>query len=43
MKIPLEVRLEKALMDANQWGLQEVNLEWNPKKLEKLIKEVLQK
>ena len=43
MKIPIEVRLEKALMEANQFGLQEVNLEFNPKKLDKLIKEVLLK
>ena len=40
MKIPFKVRLEKALMEANQWGLQEVNLEFNPKKLEKLMKDV---
>jgi hypothetical protein len=40
VKIPFRVRLEKALMDANQWGLQEVNLEFNPKKLEKLMKDV---
>ena len=43
MKIPLKVRLEKALIQANQYGLMEVNLEYNPKKLEKLIKEVLKK
>jgi hypothetical protein len=43
MKIPIEVRLEKALMQANEFGLEEVNLEFNPKKLKKLIKEVLGK
>ena len=41
MKVPLKVRLEMALMQANKLGLEEVNLEYNPKKLEELIKEVL--
>jgi hypothetical protein len=43
MKIPIEIRLEKALIQANQYGLNEVNLEWNQAKLGKLIKEVLLK
>jgi hypothetical protein len=41
LKIPLKIRLEKALMQANQYGLEEVNLEFNPKKLEELIKSVV--
>jgi hypothetical protein len=39
MKIPFKVKLEKALMEANHYGLQEVNLEFNPKKLKKLMGE----
>lgn len=38
MKIPFKVKLEKSLMEANQYGLQEVNLEFNPKKLKKLMR-----
>jgi len=37
MKIPFRVKLEMALIEANKLGLNEVNLEFNPKKLEKLI------
>ena len=37
MIVPLKVKLEMALMEANKLGLNEVNLEYNPKKLEKLI------
>jgi len=33
--------LEMALMQANKYGLEEVNLEYNPKKLEELIKRCL--
>jgi hypothetical protein len=40
IKIPFRVRLEKALMEANKLGLNEVNLEFNPKKLENLMKGV---
>jgi hypothetical protein len=40
MKVPFRVRLEMALLNANQFGLNEVNLEFNPKKLERLINEV---
>jgi hypothetical protein len=40
MKVPFRVRLEMALLKANQFGLNEVNLEFNPKKLERLINEV---
>jgi len=36
-------KLEMALMQANKYGLEEVNLEYNPKKLEELIKEVFEK
>ena len=42
MKVPLKVKLEMALMQANKYGLEEVNLEYNPKKLDELIKEVLE-
>ena len=40
MKVPFRIRLEMALIEANKLGLNEVNLKFNPKKLEKLIKEV---
>jgi len=42
MKIPLKVKLERALLQANKLGLQEVNLEYNPKRLEELIRKVLE-
>ena len=41
MKVPLKVKLERALLQANKLGLQEVNLEYNPKRLEELIKELV--
>ncbi len=40
-KVPLKVKLEMVLMEANRLGLNEVNLEFNPKKLQKLIKKVV--
>ena len=43
MKVPLKVKLEMALMQANKYGMEEVNLEYNPKKLERLIRKVLEK
>jgi len=41
MNFPFHVRLEKALQQANTWGLHGVNLEYNPKKMKELIDEVL--
>ena len=41
MKIPLKVKLEMALIEANKYGLNEVNLEYNPKKLKALFNGVL--
>ena len=40
-KLGMKDRLEVALLSANKYGLEEVNLEYNPKKLKALIKEVL--